>query len=397
MLHLVWKALNRLDQAEFAALLTPSAGPCLSLFLPTAAVDGHTPVAEPLRLRNLLDQATAQLTVQGMTAPQIEQLVAPLTTAANAGELWRSPQKGLAFFVAPQLCLGYRLPLAPPAYVAVDRHFHIKPLLPMMDGEDNFYLLALSQNAVRLFHGVRYQMTEMALPDTPTSLAAALQYDEFARTLQLHSAGSHAGLDRQPAIFHGQGVAGDETIVHANLLRFFHQVAQAVTHRLSRTHAPLLLAGVDADQGIYRQVNHYPYLLPHGLPGNYDRVTPTALHELAWPLVAPYFAQACDHALARYRQLAGQGDGHTVTDIKAVMLAAAYHQVDTIFVTPAGAIWGKFIPEGHQVVVHKEDEAGDEELINLAVIHTLQNHGAAYLLAPEAMPEPSTVAAILRN
>lgn len=396
MVELVLKTLNRFDQAEIAALLTPREGPCLSFFLPTSPVDGHTMAAEPLLLRNLLDQATAQLSAQGLTTPQIEQLLAPLTATANAGELWRYQQKGLAFFVAPQLCLGYRLPLALPACVVVDHSFYIKPLLPIIDGVDQFYLLALSQKAVRLFHGDRDQMTDLALTNTPTSLAAALQYDEFTRTLQLHTAGSSTGQGRPPAIFHGQGVAGDETIVHANLLHFFHSVEHAVTSRLTRTHAPLILAGVDADQGLYRQVNHYPGLLPQGIPGNQDRTAPTALHELAWPLVAPYFAQACDHALTRYRQLAGQGDGHTMTAIKDVVLAAAYHQVDTILTTPSAAIWGRFIPEGHQVVVHKEAEPGDEELINLAVIHTLQNHGTAYLMTPEQMPEPTAVAAILR-
>lgn len=396
MPDMILKALNRLAYAETAALLAPREGPCLSFFLPTSPADGY-PTSTSLLLRNLLDQATAQVAAQGQALFLIEQLLAPLTTIANAGELWRYQQKGLAFFVAPQLCLGYRLPLALPACVVVDHAFYIKPLLPIIDGEYQFYLLALSQKAVRLFHGDRYQMTEMALADTPTSLAAALQYDEFERTLQLHSAGSRVGQGRRPAIFHGQGIAGDETIVHANLLRFFHDVERTVTNRLSRTHAPLILAGVDADQGLYRQVNHYPHLLPQGIAGNYDRAMPAVLHELAWPLVAPYFAQACDHALARYHQLAGQGDGHTVTDIKNVVLASVYHQVDTIFVRSSDTIWGKFIPEGHQVVVHKEDEPGDEELINLAVIHTLQNHGRAYLLTPEQMPEPTPVAAILRH
>lgn len=397
MPDMILKALNRLELAEIAALLTPREGPCLSFFLPTSPADGHTMAAESLLLRNLLDQATAQLMAQGLTTPQLEQLLAPLTATANAGELWRNQQKGLAFFVAPQFCLGYRLPLALPTCVVVDHAFYIKPLLPIIDGADNFYLLALSQNAVRLFHGDRYQMTEVVLPDTPTSLAEALRYDEFERSLQLHSAGSSAGQRRRPAIFHGQGVAGDESIVHANLLRFFHDVERTVTSRLTRTHAPLVLAGVDADQGIYRQVNHYPHLLSQGIAGNYDRTTPTTLHELAWAVVAPYFARAREYALARYRQLAGRGDGHTVTDIKNVVLAAVYHQVDTLFATPTDAIWGKFIAEGHQVVVHKEDEPGDEELTNLAVIHTLQNHGTAYLVAPEAMPEPAAVAAILRH
>ncbi|MEZ4736177.1 MAG: hypothetical protein R3E79_54510 [Caldilineaceae bacterium] len=391
------KELERFEKGEIETLLTVYEGPCLSFFLPTAAASGHGMPAAPLMLRNLLDQASAQLAAQGMAKPAIAQLLQPvIAMAAPNRELWRYQRNGVAIFVAPDLCLTYHVPLTLPELVVVDRRFYIRPLLPMIDGDDLFYLLALSQNLVRLFQGTRYQMTELALSDTPTSLAEVLRYDEAEQSLQRHSASSDAALGQRPAIFHGQGVAGNETIVHNQLLRFFQFVERTVTSRLTRTHAPLLLAGVDADQGIYRQVNHYPDLFVKGIPGNYDQATPEMLHKPAWAMTISYFQGAYDRALDRYRQLAGKGDGHTVTEIKNVVLAAVYHQVDTIFTVPTSQIWGRFIAEGHQVVVHKEAEPGDEELINLAVVHTLQSNGAAYLVAPEQMPEITDVAAILR-
>ncbi len=389
-----YKDLDRFDKVELEALLHAPAGPCISLFLPTAAVSGRELQAEALVLRRLLTQATAQLTAQGRATAEIEHLLSPITTVAESNKaLGHDQHKGLAFFVAPTCCLAYRLPLSLPELVVVDHHFYIRPLLPIIDGDENFYVLALSQNAVRLFQGTHYQMTELELTDTPTSLAELLRYDEFERSLQLHTSGRKSDSSRTPAIFHGQGIAGDESIIHASLLRFLHTVERTVTSRLARTRAPLLLAGVDADQGLYRQVNHYPYLLERGIAGNYDKVTANALHEAAWPIIAPYFLEARNRAIARYQQLAGQGDGHTMTEIKNVVLAAVYHQVDTILTPPDIQLWGRFIAEGHQVVSHKEAEPGDEELVNLAVVHTLKNNGAAYQVGPEA----NTVAAILRH
>lgn len=393
-----YKHLNRFDKTEIEPLLAAYEGPCVSFFLPTSSLGGHEIQTEPFILRNLLDQATAQLAAQGMSTSQIEHLLAPVSAVATPNkEFWRYQGNGLAFFVAPQVCMAYRLPLTLPELVVIEQRFYLRPLLPIIDSSESFYVLALSQNAVRLFQGTHYQMTELALTDTPTSLAEALRYDEFERSLQLHSVGSSGGQGRRAAIFHGQGIAGDEALVHTNLVQFFHAVERAVTSRLARTHAPLVLAGVDADQGLYRQVNHYSHLIECGIPGNYDQVPSGALHEPAWAIVTPYFQQARNRALARYRQLAGQGDGHTVTEIKNVVLAAVYHQVDTIFATPTSQIWGRFVPEGHQVVIHKEAEPGDEELVNLAVVYTLQNNGAAYVVEPEQMPEPTPVTAILRH
>ena len=389
-----YKDLDRFDKTELETLLREREGPCVSLFLPITVGSDHTWQAEGLLLRNLLTQAADRLAARGMATSDIERMLSPVTAMTEANKtFWSEQRSGMAIFVTPPCCQVYRLPLRLPVLAVVDQHFYIRPLLPIIDGDENFYVLALSQNAVRLFQGTHYQITEVELTDTPTSLAEALRYDEFECSLQLHTSGSNVGTSRAPVVFHGQGSAGDETFVHTSLTRFFHTIDRTITSRLARTRAPLLLAGVDADQGIYRQVNHYPNLLDRGIAGNYDKAPASVLHEAAWPIVAPYFLGARNRAIARYHQLASQADGHTMTEIKNVVLAAVYHQVDTIFTPPDMQIWGRFIPEGHQVVSHKEAEPGDEELVNLAVVHTLKNNGAAYLVGAEA----TTVAAILRH
>jgi len=47
--------------------------------------------------------------------------------------------------------------------VVVSDRFHLKPLLPLLTGDGRFYILALSQNQVRLLQGTRYSVRGLYL------------------------------------------------------------------------------------------------------------------------------------------------------------------------------------------------------------------------------------------
>ncbi|MDO8786314.1 MAG: hypothetical protein Q7J12_08865, partial [Syntrophales bacterium] len=87
--------------------------------------------------------------------------------------------------------------------------FHIKPLLPILRGDERFYLLALSQNEVRLLEGSRHSVREVDLKTLPKSLAAPLQYDVPERKIRFYS--SHVGAsgagNRSPIISGHGGAA----------------------------------------------------------------------------------------------------------------------------------------------------------------------------------------------
>jgi hypothetical protein len=71
--------------------------------------------------------------------------------------------------------------------VFVANRFHLKPLIPLLTEESGFYVLALSQNEIRLLEGNRYCAWEVELEHVPTSLAEATGYDEPERELQFRS------------------------------------------------------------------------------------------------------------------------------------------------------------------------------------------------------------------
>ena len=102
------------------------------------------------------------------------------------------------------------------------------------------------------------------------------------------------------------------------------------------------------------------------------------------------------NAMAVYLQLAGEESSKIANDIKAIIPAAYYQRVDTLFVPLKQHIWGKFDLPTATVELHPEPASDDEDMLDFAVIHTILNGGRVYTLEPEAMPSGVKVAAICR-
>jgi hypothetical protein len=59
-------------------------------------------------------------------------------------------------FLSPGAFHSYRLPLSFGELAVISDRYHLKPLLPLLAGDGSFYVLALSQNEVRLLGASRY-------------------------------------------------------------------------------------------------------------------------------------------------------------------------------------------------------------------------------------------------
>lgn len=254
--------------------------------------------------------------------------------------------------------------------VAVSEPFRIAPLLPLLGGDGRFYVLALSENGVRLLQGTRHTTSAVDLGSAPTSLAEALRAHDRDEPLQFHTQPS-LGRGRRGAIFHGQGVGID-------------------TKKDDRV--PLVLAAVGELMPLYRQASTYPHLLNRGIEGNPDRLSPSELHDCAWPLVEPLFRQEEEEALARYRQLTGTG--RTASKVAEVVPAACRGEVETLFVARDGKCWGTFDAAACRVEEHEREKPGDDDLLDLAAAQTLQRGGSTHLLARSQMPDTALLAAI---
>jgi Bacterial archaeo-eukaryotic release factor family 7 len=239
--------------------------------------------------------------------------------------------------------------------------------------------------------GTRYSVSEIELEDIPTGLADTLRHDDRGQPLQFHTRVS-AGPSGPAPIFFGHGIGGAED--KRTIVRYFRQIDRGLRDLLRDEPAPLVLAGVEYLFPLYREANSYRHLLDEGLAGNPELMPAADLHTRAWALVQPQFLQAQYEAAAAYERLLGLG--RASGDIEAVVQAAYYGQVDRLFVAVGVQCWGTFDPTTHAVHWHREEQTGDEDLLDLAAIHTLLNGGTAYAVAPEYVPDIRPLAAIFR-
>jgi hypothetical protein len=351
---------------------------------------------DPIRLKNLLGEAEERLLAGGLRTSKAQELLEPAEKLLQDSLFWQRQSDGLAIFLSSGEFRYYRLPFDFEELVVVTDRFHIKPLLPLLSGDGRFYVLALSQNEVRLLQGTRYSVSEVALEGAPESLAEALRYNDPEKRLQFHTSTiTPGGKGERPAIFHGHGVASADD-PKDYISRYFHQVDETLQDLLRDEQALLVLAGVDYLHPIYKEANAYPYVVDEGIEGNPEELSAEELHERAWAIVQPLFLAAQTEAAAQYRQLAGAGSEQASNDLKEVVPAAYHGRVETLFVAVGLQQWGTFDPETNTVRVHEEAEPGDEDLLDFAAVQALLNSGTVYAVEPEKVPDEAPLAALFR-
>ena len=384
--------MTALRTEDLQTLLVEREGPCVSLYLPTHRT-GREMQQDPIRLKNLLRQAEGELASVAIRSTDAAGLLKPARDLLAEPSFWEHASDGLAVFLAPGFVRTYRLPASFQEKCVVSGAFHLKSLLPLLSGDGQFYVLALSQKHVRLLQGSRFSVGELEPDGMPGSLKEALWVDDPERVLQYHS-GTPSGGGRRDAVYHGQGGAPD--VEKSNLLRYFRRVDEALVEFLEGQSAPLVLAGVDHYFPIYREASRYPNLVDGGVKGSPDDLSAAELHDRAWALVEPIFHAEQDKASGRYAEHAGKGKtSETLADI----VPAAHHgRVETLFVALGEQRWGAFIPDGTgSVILHDAYEQGDRDLLDVAAAATLKAGGRVYALPRDQIPSSdSALAAIYR-
>jgi len=381
--------MDPLTLDELKALVRQNVGVCASIFMPTHRAGAETR-QDPIRFKNLLREAEEGLRALGLRSTQVRGLLEPARRLLTDSTFWRHQSDGLAVFAAVDLFRFYRLPLDLAELVVVGERCHIKPLLPLFMGDGHFFILALSQNQVRLLEGTRHSVDEIDLEGVPTSLVEALG-EGGEKQLQFHTRTGAPGAGERAAGFHGHDPADE---AKDRIFRYFRQVNEGLSQVLRDERAPLVLVGVDYLLPLYKEANTYAHLLDQGITGNPEALTPAELHGRAWEIVHPRFLEARQVARAQYQELVGTG--RTSTTIQEVVPAACHGQVEVLFVAVGVQRWGHFVPEANAVHLSGEPTPGDEDLLDFAAVQTILNSGTVYAVEPENVPDGAPLAAIFR-
>jgi hypothetical protein len=378
--------MNILTRNNLNLLMAVHKGPCVSVFMPMHR-SGPETQQDLIRFKNLIREAEERLITRGIPAPEARELLESAQKLLQ-GDLFHQHQSdGLAMFLSPEVFRTYMLPFVFKELVIVTDRFHIRPLLPLLSGDGRYYILALSQNKVRLLQGTHYSVNEVSLADVPKNLAETLRDDDSWKELQMHSAIS--GKGKLSAITHG-----DEVDRKENIRRYFRRIDKGLHELVRDERVPLVLAGVDYLHPIYKEVNTYPHLMEAGVGGNPERLSAKELHAQSWTVVRPYFQKAQDEAVDQYKQFISSG--RASNRVRKIILAASHGRIELLFVIPDLQQWGTFDPGTDEIHLHKKEKTGDEDLLEFAAIQTLLNGGTVYLVGAEKMPESDPLAAVFR-
>lgn len=378
---------ERLDASGFAELFERRGdGPNVTIYAPTHRTHPDTD-QDPIRFRNLLDEARGALASEGVRTPDIETILRPGAELLEDADFWNHQRDGLAVFLANGWWRVHRLSTPVPELATVGPRFHVKPLLPLLAAGSHFYVLTISQNHVGLFRGSRDVLDPIEMPEAPASMAEALKYDDLEKEAQFHMAGGGA------PIVHGHGSGGevDKVLIE----RFLRAVDDGLWPVVRDDDAPLVLAGVAYEQAIFRSVTRYRHVLDEGIDGNPEGLDLRDLHERAWSIVQPLFERDHHQAAERFTAAVGRGEPVAV-EAADVARMASEGRIDTLFVPLGERCWGTVNPTTLEVTVDGEEGIDSVDLFDHAAVHTLTASGTVYAVAPEDVPGDGPAAALLR-
>jgi hypothetical protein len=382
--------MNAITQNDLFQLVREPGDRCVSLYMPIYT--GAESRQNPTRLKKRLRNAENGLSLHGTGKEDGNEVLAPLTDLFDHLTFGEEEGRGLAAFAGRGGARAFRMDVPCDELCVVGRHFYIIPVVISLAEHARFYVLAVSQNQVRLLRGNRIAIEEITVPNLPTNIKAALNLDTREPSRQAHPAHTDMTKHKEGLVFHGHG--GEPDAAEAELLNYCRAIERAVSAELQTAADPLILAGVDYLFPIYREVNRYSHLIETPIIGNPELLSDADLQQCAWTIIEPILDQRRHEATERYGDCIAQGRISNAID--EILVAASAGAVETLFIDPAVKRTGSFEPEELTVRIDEEPQEGNEDLVNLAATIVLRNSGLVIPMPSGDVPGGGLMAAILR-
>ncbi len=359
---------------EFARLVDVRADKCISIYIPTHAVTSETD-EDRILYKNAIRDALTQMRDADVDKRVVTAIEEELNGVQDDDELWQRLSDSLAVLATPDSVKTYRLPFSHRPRVEVSDRFHLKPLLAAITGSHSFFILSLSQGAVRLIQATPSNASELHIPHLTKDIS--------------HAIGRSMPKDPAPAR-RIQGGEGDKVLVK----QFCRVVDRDIRPILAGRSEPLVLACVDYLAPIFRSVSSYAQITDEIVTGNPDPMTPEELRVAALPVVTTVSSVNDQAVRERFHQF--QGSGKATDDLATIGRAVVGGLVDTLIIAKETPIYGTLDTASGAIGRAEAPGADSYDVIDKAASLTLQFGGSVLPLDLGEMPTQAPVAAILR-
>jgi hypothetical protein len=362
-------------RSEFKALDEVTSDACVSIYLETSPLTQQTD-ASRIELGNFAREARAQLEADGLDKRRLLPLMEELEALAGDDEFWRFQANSLAVFATPDSLRTFRLANHLTPMVEVADRFHLKPLIRAVTFPHSAFILALSENDVRL--------VEMHA-DLP---AAAVKVESMPKDAA--SVARKSTINDRTANGNMGGLEGQ----NVRFLQYARKVDAALRPVLSGQDTPLILAATGRLASVFRAVNSYPNLLPDDIKTSPDRMTDAELAKAARVALDAAYAQEIDGMKALYDKRAGEG--RATTDISDAARAATFGAIDTLLVDIDSVVPGTVDAETGAVSFTDGGDAKTYGVVDEIASRAIANGARVLGVRRSELPQQKDLAAILR-
>lgn len=303
--------MHKISYAQIKDLLkVKPRSPAITMYLPTHKTASPPHMREDqLRFKNLCSKASELLETRDKHNEFNREFKDKCERLLENQEFWKSKSESMLLCARPGDFTYYHLPIDSDEYVAVDGHFHLAPVIGLLNEMQDYYVLTVSRKNPVLLKGDAYELSSTSV-ELPESIESALNIDEMHQKSVQHSTIQGGG----GAEFHGHGSIKDSG--YDERLRFFRMIDNLV-YLHAETPLPLILAGVESDVAEYRSQSRRPNQLERHIEGHFSAKDTIVLHEKAKALIDDEItAPSHQKALAEYNQVYGNLNADDMSDIK---------------------------------------------------------------------------------
>jgi len=332
--------------------------------------------ASRIALGNLMREAVGQLKEKGVDKNDIASMVDEIESLQEDYEFWRLQAHSLAIFITPTSVRTFRLPNKLTQTVQVSDRFHLKPLLRSITFKNSAFVLALSENSVRLIEVFAdLPATQVPLTGAPDGAGEFLDRDISSEMVH------------HPRVQAAQGQK-------IRLGQYARAVDNALRPILAGRDTPLVLAATQPVAPIFRAICSYPALTKQSINKSPDRKTESELAEEARPILDQIHADEVQQLKDLYQSRVGSGRG--TTDLSDAARAATYGAIDALLVDIDEVVNGELDETTGAITFSGKDDADNYDIIDEIVARALTSGAKVLGVRRDDIPNNAQMAAILR-
>jgi len=354
----------------------------VTIVMPTH-ISGRETRQGGVRLNQLVEKAEELLEQRGeATGEAIDtSQLQPLRSLTKDDSFWQHQGDGLALIADGNDVDAFQLHGQVDEFVYVGRHPHLRRLALDASQMSSFFVLQLTWHEARLdlVQGNQWQAVETdLLPVTYEDLIVArdpeVQLQHAAQqSIRQGQQGSRA------ATFHGHGEG--ESKIEADRRNYLSRVSERVESAMRGSEFPLVIVATDELVGHFRKMSSLSIAETiSSSPESLDQQTMKRRCNEAmsdWP--GDYVREQLERFGTAKAQQQGSGE------LQDVVLAASRGRVDTLLLTNGNPRWGHLDHQQSTVQQHDQHQPDSADLVNEAVVHSIQGGAQTIAVDPDAI------------